>query len=104
MTDKSEILGKSKPGAFEMHVDAWNADVKVRPLTLSEYIKTHKKVMGEAPSIEDMLEAQIEAVSIALIDPKITAQELRSIDVGKVDGIVEIYERIAKTGDGVPKA
>lgn len=103
MMDKSTLLSSAKPEEITIYVKAWGGEVKARPLTIGEYVNTHKAVMNGESGMDALMEAQIQAVSTSLIEPKITAQELRSIDVNKIDGIVEIYEKITKTWEEVPK-
>ena len=100
---KEEILGLTKPESFVVHVDAWGADVTVRPLTLSEYMKTHGKVMSGDATVDAMMDAQIRSVAAAMVDPKISEEELRAIDVNRIDGIVQIYEAITKKEEEIPK-
>ncbi|WP_201351877.1 hypothetical protein [Hydrogenimonas urashimensis] len=101
--EKNELLKKLTNVEPEVyHVEAWDADVKLRPITIDEFAKTHKTMLAdghENMTLDQLLGIQIETVSIAMVDPKVTAKELSGIDVNKIAGMTEIYEHIIAMGD-----
>lgn len=102
MLDKKTLFQQFGKADRIIHVEAWDADVKIRDFSveerkkiISEMIKSPISKDGDTQiNYADALEAKLLAVSMALVEPKLTVNDLRQLSEKAMDGINEIYDAI----------
>jgi len=103
---KKDLLSKFKTKTKEITVKAWDDEiVEIRELTVSESNDIQALMLKDSTSqdladgkvnvsIGKFEEAKTRAVSMALVNPKLSEAEINSMGSGAKDGINEIYEAI----------
>lgn len=103
--NKSDLLKKFKTKTKEIEVKAWDATVEIRELTVAESSEVQAIMLKDSTteelssgtvnvSIGKFEEAKIKAVSMALINPKLSEGDLSGMGTAASEGISEIYEAI----------
>lgn len=109
MITKEDLFRKFKNEEKTLHVEAWEADVKIRRLTIKEADEVSALMLGELTnekfaniqnnemilSADSFSQSQYLTVSHALVDPKMTSEELGALagNFAKA-GVLEIYSAI----------
>lgn len=106
MGKKQDLLNKFKPKTKEIEVKAWGGiTVEIRELSISEVNDIQASMLENTPldeiskgkvniSIGKLEEAKTKAVSLALVEPKLSVDELNKMGVTAKDGVAEIYDAI----------
>lgn len=104
--NKKDLLAKFKTKTKEITVKAWDDEVvEIRELTVSESNEVQALMLNDSTSqdladgninvsIGKFEEAKTRAVSMALVNPKLSESELNNMGSAAKDGISEIYEAI----------
>lgn len=83
-----------------VNVKAWGGEVKIRPLTIAErneVIATMQKDGAqEKVGLADFIAAQIKTAHFALVDPKISEEELKALPERAFEGVKEICDEVEK--------
>lgn len=102
---KKELLEKFKPETKEIEVKAWGANVSIKKLTIKEANDVQSMLMNNATteelqtgkleiSVGKLQQSQWLAVSYALVEPKLTIDEISGLSTDGQLGIAEIYEAL----------
>ena len=86
----------------EVKVEAWGGSVKIRKLTIDEHSSVEAVIMNNATqeelsegklevSVSKLQESQMLAVSLALVSPKMSMQQLGELPSDAITGVTEIY-------------
>lgn len=105
--DKRELLKKFKPKSKKLHVKAWDETVEIRELNAGEFIEINSIIMDGSVkedlidgkmnvSIANVEKAKFTRVSKALVNPKLSVEELESLGESAIAGINEINDEIGK--------
>lgn len=105
--NKNDLLNKFKTKTKEIEVKAWDMTVEIRELTVSESSAVQAVMLNDSTSddlsngtvnisIGKFEESKIKAVSLSLINPKLSEAELSSMGSSASEGITEIYEAISE--------
>lgn len=103
--NKKDLLNKFKTKTKEVTVKSWGEVVEIRELTVSESNEVQALMLNDSTSqdlangninvsIGKFEEAKTKAVSMALVNPKLTEDEINGMGATAKDGIGEIYEAI----------
>jgi hypothetical protein len=103
--NKKDFLTKFKTKTKTITVKAWEEEVEIRELTVSEHNEVQSYMLKDSDleaishgkvevSIGKLEGAKVKAVSMALVNPKLTEDELSGLGRSAQDGINEIYEAI----------
>lgn len=88
------------------------AEVTIRELTVAERKRVDAELMKDAivgekgqlrPKPSSYQNSQILAVSLGLVEPKMSIQKLEKLSAGAVDAIAEIYEAILSIDEAESK-
>ncbi len=103
---KKDLLTKFKTKSKEITVKAWDDEViTIRELTVSEANAVQERMTKDATetdvksgkmhvSVPNFVAAKIMAVSIGIVNPKLTESEIETMGITASAGITEIYEAI----------
>lgn len=103
MLKKKSLLDRFKLEEKEINVKAWDDKVKIRKLTIAESTKVNAILSDGAEPKEDgkffipmdrLKRAQVATVAFALVEPKISAEELESLSDEAHEGVAEIYNQV----------
>ncbi len=89
----------------EIEVKSWGGTVKIRKLTIRENDEVQAMFMNDATteelsngnleiSISKLQASQRLAVSMALVEPKLSVKQLEDLPTDAAEGIAEIYEQL----------
>lgn len=105
---KKDFMNKFKTKTKEITVKAWdNEPVEIRELTVSEANDVQSMMLKDTDtdvlskgkvevSISAIESSKIRAVSYALVNPKLSEEELSGLGNAARDGINEIYEALTE--------
>jgi len=102
---KAELLGKFGKQDTVIRVEAWDTDVTINQLSISQGIQVQAELfkgqsiadMGNGKvnvSIDAVSKSTILAVSLALVEPKLSVKELSDMGQDGLAGINEIKEKL----------
>jgi len=106
MITKEELLNKFKTEEKIINVKAWDADVKIRRLTIKESDEAESMMLGSVDLLsaqeikngkmtlnaDSFSRSQLLTVSCALVEPKMTIDELNGMSGAEARaGVLEIY-------------
>lgn len=103
--NKTEILKRFKPQTKTVEIKAWDTSVEIRELSAKEFGEIQSIIMDNAVdenvidgkvtvSIRDAEKGKFTRVSMALVKPKLSVEELESLGESALPGINEINEAI----------
>ncbi|TLP41037.1 hypothetical protein [Arcobacter arenosus] len=86
MVDLKDLKSNFPIEEKKVNVDSWKGEVKIKRLTLEETSRYYQIQKNEG-SISGM----IQAVSDCLVEPKISVEELKSLNESSFKGVEEIF-------------
>ena len=107
LLSKDDILKKFVTDEKVIDVKAWGGKVKIRKLTMKEKAEINELMLSDATqeelekgqvriAISKMAEVKMRAVAYALVEPRLSYNELRQLDGAAMEGVDEIYEELEK--------
>lgn len=105
--NKSELLNKFKTKTKEVEVKSWGMNVEIRELTVAESSEVQSLMLKDSTADElssgtvnismgKFEESKIKAVSLSLVNPKLSEGELSGMGSAASEGITEIYDAIGE--------
>lgn len=105
MIEKNALLEKFKRNQKKIKVKAWGEEVVIQQLSVKEKSEVESFILGDATPEElrngtfkigmaAAIESRILAVSYALVEPKMSVEDLNSLDASASEGLGEIYQAI----------
>jgi len=105
--NKKDLLEKFKPKTKKIEVKGWDDTVEIRELSNAEFTEVQALMIGDTSekdvvngkmevSIRDVERSKFLAVSMSLVNPKLSVKELEGMGVSAKPGIEEIYSEITR--------
>lgn len=81
-----------------VNIKAWGGEVKIRPLTIAERNEVINLLQKDGDinnaKIASLIEAQVLTAHFALVEPKISPDELKALPEKAFEGVKEICEEV----------